>query len=50
MNLRVKNVGEVVLTLPLRSKESDGLDFVRANSKWLERKLAEPRSNPSLEK
>lgn len=49
MNLRVKNIGEVVLTLPLRSKESDGLDFVRANSKWLERKLAEPRSNPSLE-
>jgi len=49
MNLRVKNIGEVVLTLPLRSKESDGLDFVRANSKWLERKLAEPRPNPSLE-
>ena len=49
MNLRVKNIGEVVLTLPLRSKESDGLDFVRANSKWLERNLAEPRSNPSLE-
>ena len=50
MNLRVKNVGEVVLTLPLRSKESDGLAFVQANSKWLERKLAEPRANPSLEK
>lgn len=49
MNLRVKNVGEIVLTLPLRSKESDGIDFVRANSKWLERKLSEPRTNPSLE-
>jgi predicted metal-dependent hydrolase len=49
MNLRVKNVGEIVLTLPLRSKESEGIDFVRANSKWLERKLSEPRTNPSLE-
>ncbi len=49
MNLRVKNVGEIILTLPLRSKESEGIDFVRANSKWLERKLAEPRTNSSLE-
>ena len=50
MNLRVKNGGEVVLTLPRRCCEKEGLAFLKTNSRWLERKLAEPKPNVSLDK
>lgn len=48
MNLRVRDDGEIVLTLPPRCPESEGVSFLRKNLKWLRRKLAEPRPNRSL--
>ncbi len=48
--LRVKNDGEILLTLPRRCVEKEGFAFLRKNSRWIERKLAEPKLNTSLEK
>ncbi|MFP6887970.1 MAG: SprT family zinc-dependent metalloprotease [Opitutales bacterium] len=50
INLRVKNGGEIVLTLPRSCAEKEGLAFLQTNSRWLERRLAEPKPNTSLEK
>ena len=48
MNLRVRDDGEVVLTLPPRCSQTEGTAFLRKNLKWLRHKLAEPRPNSSL--